>query len=109
MTFWRMAFRVGNQGSSLWEECRRLGVAAISYGPIEAVNFSRYREKFEPKPLWARLKPTQKASLRRVVYEMKAADVIYVKEGPKIVVVSVKWWKSLRASHSAAWSLTRRP
>src|ERR1700693_342134 len=29
--------------------------------------------------------------------------------GVSIGVVSVKWWKSLRASHPAAWSLTRRP
>lgn len=36
--------------------------------------------------MWAQLKsPSQKASLRRVAYEMKAGDVIYVKQGPKIV------------------------
>jgi predicted HNH restriction endonuclease len=41
--------------------------------------------KEEPKELWAQLKPTQKASLRRLAYEMQSGDVIYVKQGPKIV------------------------
>lgn len=35
--------------------------------------------------MWAQLTATQNASLRRVAYEMKSGDVIYVKEGPKIV------------------------
>jgi len=39
----------------------------------------------EPKSLWSQLKPTQKASLHRVVYEMKGGDTIYVKEGPNII------------------------
>lgn len=84
MTLWRMAFRAGNRGPSLWPECRRLGVAAITYEPIEKVNLSKYPEG-QPKSMWAQLKPTQNASLHRVAYEMKSGDVIYVKEGPKIV------------------------
>ena len=39
----------------------------------------------EPKELWTQLAPTQKASLRRLAYEMKEGDIIYVKQGPKIV------------------------
>ena len=68
----------------MWPDCLRLGVAAITYSPLARTDLSKY-PKGEPKELWAQLKPTQKASLRRVAYEMKAHDVIYVKEGPKIV------------------------
>src|SRR5207245_3783472 len=84
MTMWRMAFRAGNQGPTLWPECRRLRVAAITYEPLEKVDLSKHPEG-EPKSLWAQLTSTQKASLHRLAYEMKSGDVIYVKEGPKIV------------------------
>ena len=39
----------------------------------------------EPAHLWDQLQPTQKASLKRVAYQMKEGDVIFVKQGPKIV------------------------
>jgi hypothetical protein len=84
MVTWRMAFRDGNKGPSLWPECHRLGVAAIEYTPLDSVDLSKHKEG-EPKALWAKLAPTQKSSLRRLAYEMKSGDVIYVKEGPKIV------------------------
>jgi 5-methylcytosine-specific restriction endonuclease McrA len=78
-----MSFRCGNQGPSLWRECFRLGVAAIAYEPLDKTDLTKY-PKGEPKKLWAQLWPAQQASLRRVAYEMKAGDVIYVKEGPQI-------------------------
>ena len=84
MTVWRMSFRAGNQGHEMWPECFRLGVAAITYNPLAKTDLSKH-PKGEPKDLWKQLKPTQKASLYRVAYEMKAGDVIYVKQGPKIV------------------------
>lgn len=84
MTMWRMAFRAGNRGKSLWEKCRQLGVAAITYTPLEKIDLSKYPQG-EPRSLWSQLTPMQIASLRRVAYEMKSGDVIYVKEGPKIV------------------------
>jgi hypothetical protein len=84
MTAWRMSFRVGNQGHEMWPQCLRLGVAAITYDPLIETDLSKYPEG-EPEELWNELEPTQKASLRRVAYEMKAGDVIYVKKGPKIV------------------------
>jgi predicted RNA-binding protein with PUA-like domain len=79
-----MSFRCGNQGPEMWPKCRRLGVAAITYEPLMRVNLSKY-PRFEPRRFWAKLAPSQKASLRRVAYEMKAGDVIYVKKGPQIV------------------------
>jgi hypothetical protein len=84
MTTWRMSFRVGNHGYEMWPQCLRLGVAAITYDPLIETDLTKY-PKGEPKDLWERLEPTQKASLRRVGYEMKAGDVIYVKQGPKII------------------------
>ncbi len=84
MTMWRMSFRVGNQGYKMWPECLRHNVAAITYSPLEKVDLSQY-PMGEPKALWAKLEPSQKASLRRLAYQMKAGDVVFVKEGPKVV------------------------
>jgi hypothetical protein len=84
MTTWRMSFRVGNQGHEMWPECFRRGVAAMTYDPLRKTDLSKY-SKGEPKELWAQLQPAQKASLRRIAYEIKADDVIYLKQGPKIV------------------------
>lgn len=84
MTAWRMAFKVGSQGYSMWSQCLRLGVAAITYDPLLETDLSQHAEG-EPRSLWARLAPTQKASLRRVAYEMEPGHVIYVKDGPRIV------------------------
>jgi len=64
------------------------GVAAITYDPIAYTDLSRY-PKGEPKELWGQLHPTQKASLGRLVYEMKKGDVIYVKHRSKIVCKGV--------------------
>jgi hypothetical protein len=84
MTTWRMSFRVGNQGHEMWPECLRLGIAAIHYRCLDRTDLSRHPAG-EPKELWNKLKPTQRASLRRLAYEMKGGDVIYVKQGPKII------------------------
>jgi hypothetical protein len=84
MTCWRMAFRVGTNGPSMLPKCQRWGVAAIMYDPLVDTGLSKYGRE-EPQELWAKLASPQKASLRRVAYEMKAGDFIYVKEGPEIV------------------------
>jgi len=68
----------------MWPECLRLGVAAIGYDPLFTTDLSNYPAG-EPQQLWSKLKPTQKASLRRVAYDMKLGDVMYVKQGPMIV------------------------
>lgn len=84
MRIWRMSFRCGNQGYEMWPHCYDLGIAAITYYPLAKTNLSKYSEG-EPKKLWAQLAPAQKASLRRVAYEMRKGDRIYVKQGPRIV------------------------
>jgi hypothetical protein len=68
----------------MWSRCFELGVAAITYRPLARVDLSKYPQG-EPKDLWAKLQPSQSASLKRIAYEMKKGDVIYVKEGPMIV------------------------
>jgi hypothetical protein len=84
MKVWRMSLRAGNHGREMWPDCVRLGVAAITYRPLATTDLSKFAHG-EPKNLWDELEPSQKASLRRVAYEMAAGDVIYVKQGPKIV------------------------
>jgi hypothetical protein len=51
---------------------------------LSTTELSKYPQG-EPKKLWKELAPSQKASLRRVAYEMTPGDVIYVKQGPEIV------------------------
>jgi hypothetical protein len=84
MKFWRMSFRAGNQGYEMWPDCLRLGVAAITYDPLARSDLSKYPLR-KPTKLWKELEPSKKASLRRVAYEMAPGDVIYVKQGPRIV------------------------
>jgi hypothetical protein len=79
-----MSFRAGNQGHEMWPECLRLGVAAITYDPLAATDLSKHPPG-QPLALWEQLSVSQKVSLRRVAYEMRPGDVIYVKQGPKII------------------------
>jgi len=81
---WRMAFRCGNQGPSLWEECKKLNVAAITYNSLARVDLTSHKYN-EPHSLWKELAPAQKSSLRHVAYDMKNGDTIYVKEGTQII------------------------
>ena len=83
-TIWRMAMRAGNRGPSVWPQCRERGVAAITYWPLDRTDLSQYEEG-EPKELWEELEPAQRGFLRKVAYEMKPGDIIYVKEGGEIV------------------------
>lgn len=84
MTFWRMAFRQGNKGPSLWQECQRYRVAAITYYVVGDADLTTLPVG-EPDKLWAELFPAQKVSLKRLAYEMQGGDVIYVKDGPRII------------------------
>jgi predicted HNH restriction endonuclease len=79
-----MAFRVGPQGHPMWPECRRFDVAAITYYPLAQIDLSKFPPG-QPKDKWAELSPPQKYSLRKVAYDMRKGDVIYAKEGAKIV------------------------
>ena len=93
---WRMAFRCGNQGQSLWKECKKYNVAAITYSPLERFDLTNHKYN-EPHSLWKKLSPSQKASLRHVAYDMKNGDTIYVKEGKQIICKGTVLGKSDRA------------
>jgi hypothetical protein len=85
MAAWRMAFRRGTNGPSMWDECRDGKVAIIEYTPFDGVDLSRY-PRGQPKAKYSQLSGTaQHASLKRFVYDIDEGDVIYVKEGPEIV------------------------
>lgn len=79
-----MSFRAGNQGAKMWPEAWRHGIAAITYYPLATVDLAQHPEN-EPSELWSELAPAQKASLKRLAYQMEPGDVIYVKEGPRII------------------------
>jgi len=79
-----MAFKDGNQGYSHWPDLKKRGVAAITYIPLAHTDLSKY-PKDEPRELWSRLKSVQKGSLKKVAYDMKLGDTIYVKDGKRIV------------------------
>ena len=83
-TAWRMSFRCGNQGPKMWPDCLKFGVAALTYSPIHETDLGKHAEG-EPRELWAKLAPAQKASLKRVAYKMRKGDTIYVKEGKFII------------------------
>lgn len=84
MACWRMAFRVGSKGPSMWPHCLRWGVAAITYNQIAHTDLSKLPED-KAYSLWSELQRVQKPSLKSIVYEMNAGDLIYVKEGPDII------------------------
>ncbi len=81
MAAWRMAMKVGSNGPSMWEKCRDAGVAAITYDEVGKIDFSGK----ETERYLSKLYPSQQASLRRVAYEIKKGDTIYVKDGGQIV------------------------
>ena len=83
MPAWRMAFRDGNKGTELWEQCLDNGVAAIAYDRME-IDLSKYREG-EPRERWSHLSGPQRYSLTKFACGIKAGDTIYVKRGPTIV------------------------
>jgi 5-methylcytosine-specific restriction endonuclease McrA len=94
----------------MWPHCRELGVAAITYQPLRYEDLSQH-PRGEPKHLWAQLAASQKASLRRVAYEMSEGDIIYVKQGPKIVgrgkvkgPYAFDYEYRLRSPHGEPWA-----
>ncbi len=90
MNYWRISFRIGNQGPEMWPECFTRGIAALSYyhdgepvvGDCRLISEDEYNE------IWKRKRPKAipaRISLRNLAYVMKEKDIIYVKNGPYIV------------------------
>ena len=93
MTVWRMAMRGRHDPSNgswlepareMWLRCRDLGVAAITYDPVECDDFRNYTRDHPPQR-WREMTPSQRYALARFIYEMQVGDVIYVKQGRTIV------------------------
>ncbi|MDA0525153.1 HNH endonuclease [Methanococcoides alaskense] len=88
--YWRMAFRWGNQGTEVWEQCRDQGIAAIGYyfngepvvGDCSEIDEKEFYTVWRSKALPS---PTRQSSLKHVAYHMDKGDTIYAKEGTQIV------------------------
>jgi hypothetical protein len=81
---WRMAMSVGRGGYEMWDQCFKLGVAAITYDGIAETDFSDMSFE-DATSAWIELAPAQKASMRCLAYEMQGGDIIYAKQGSQIV------------------------
>ncbi len=68
----------------MWPDCLKHRVAALTYYPLQRTDLRKHPHN-QPEALWAELAPAQKANLRRVAYQMKRGDTIYVKEGKHII------------------------
>jgi len=91
MNYWRMSFRTEINGYEMWPDCRKRGIAAITYRTSDGKPFigdcSRLSED-EYTAIWKEKWPentTGRVSLRHMAYHMKVDDIIYVKQGPYIV------------------------
>lgn len=85
MTVWRMAMRIGSGKTSMFEECRKFGIASYSYDVIQRVNLSKYPEDGPRPEEWYLLSRAARSNLTKLAYKMKKGDIIYVKEGCWIV------------------------
>ena len=89
MKYWRMSFRIGENGYEMWPECYRRGIAAMGYylhgkpivGDCSKLTENEYDEIWRTKGVSA---PSSQGSLKKVAYKMKKGDIIYVKQGPYI-------------------------
>ncbi len=91
MNYWRMSFRIGSQGTEMWEECRKQGIAAIGAydknGDPVVRDCSRLTEEALTQA-FRKKKPRNSArlfSFKNLVYRMQVGDIIYAKQGPYIV------------------------
>lgn len=82
--FWRMSFKAGNRGYSLWSQCKARQAAVITYDQFHEFDLGPWPTG-EPESRWTQLEASQKYSLDAVRYQMRVGDVIYAKDGPFIV------------------------
>jgi len=84
MATWRMSFRVGPNGPSMWKHCIEHKRAIITYNSISEIDLTNLSLD-GLKSIWGDLKTNQKSSIRYLAYEMKKGDLIYVKQGNQII------------------------
>lgn len=81
-----MAFKEGSNGTNIWPECKKRGIAAIGYRRFaEYGDLSKYNEdEFDDICRQISAPISIRASLKKLVYRMKKGDTIYVKNGLEI-------------------------
>ncbi len=105
--------RVGSQGPSQWPDCFERGIAAIGYyyKSLPVVEDCRKITEKEYDNIWRQKRPragAPRGSLRKVAYEMKPGDIIYVKEGAEIagkgvIIQSYDYDKNILAGAKEPW------
>jgi hypothetical protein len=82
-----MAMRSGYRGEDMFPKCRREGLAAITYTPLLKIDLSVYSPENRP-PAWEDLAPSQKGSISKFAWQIRAGDKIYVKDSgqPNLLV-----------------------
>jgi hypothetical protein len=82
MASWRMALRSGYRGEDMYPRCRREGLVAITYIPLLKTNLGLYGHENRP-PGWEDLAPSQKGSINKFAWQIRAGDSIYVKDSDR--------------------------
>lgn len=79
--------RKGYRGEDMFAKCFPRGLAAITYGPIFRTDLSRYGPARRP-PGWKALAPSQKGSISKFAWEIRAGDNLYVRDSgrPNLLV-----------------------
>jgi hypothetical protein len=88
MKYWRMRMRDGWHGKDMFKQCRPEGVAAIQYGPVDDIDLSKFHED-NPPPEWKGLKSAQSGYLKKVAWNIRGGDTIYVVESNPSRIVGV--------------------
>jgi hypothetical protein len=78
-----MAMRQGYRGEDMFDEkCRQRNLAAITYEPLRKTDLSRFSPEHKP-PGWDRLSASQKGSISKFAWQIRAGDKLYVKDSGK--------------------------
>lgn len=76
MACWRMKLRAGSHGRDMWEDCKKNGVAAITYNGVDHTDLTPYSKERHP-PGWSQIKgPAAKGSLSLFAWRILGGDVI---------------------------------
>jgi len=88
MAYWRMKLRDGKGGEDMWDECRRKGLAAIQYDPIQQVDLRGFTPEHHPEE-WKQLRGSQPGSMACFAWEIRDGDTVYVGDSKKRQVVGM--------------------
>ncbi len=80
--------RKGNGGTDMFRQCRALGVAAITYEPLQNTDLTPFSE-FESPAGWEQLALVQRGNLRNFAWRIRGGDLIYVAESYPSRIVAV--------------------